>query len=168
MMRSILTAIIILGGVCTGMSACTAASEDEPKEEAVIPNEETSVINQEMVEIAKQCYLEMYRAMMVKDSIGMDKILDETFVLVHMTGMHQPKDEFINAVLDGTLNYYTAEHDDITLLSVDGEYASMVGKTRVNAAVFGGGRHTWRLQQNINLVKRDGRWLIAEARASTY
>lgn len=84
------------------------------------------------------------------------------------TGMRQPKEEFINAVLNGTLNYYTAKHDEISLLVVNGERASMVGKTQVSAAVFGGGRHTWHLQQDIELVKRNGRWLIAEARASTY
>lgn len=161
MMRSILTVIIILGGMCTGVSACTASSEEEL-------NQEGPVMNQEMEEIAKQCYLEMYRAMTVKDSVGMDKILDESFVLIHMTGMRQPKAEFIRAVLDGTLNYYNAEHDEIRLLSADEEQATMVGRTRVNAAVFGGGRHTWRLQQDIKLVKRNGLWLISGAHASTY
>lgn len=167
-MRSILTAIIILGGMCTGVSACTASSEDEPNQETVISNEKNYAMNQEMEEVAKQCYLEMYRAMTVKDSVGMDKILDKSFVLIHMTGMRQPKAEFIRAVLDGTLNYYNAEHDEIRLLSADEEHATMVGRTRVNAAVFGGGRHTWRLQQNLRLVNRNGQWLIAEARASTY
>ncbi len=152
--------LVVFGWSCTGLSACSVSSEDEP-------DKETVVMGKEMEEIAKQCYLEMYRAMMVKDSAGMDKILDESFILVHMTGMRQPKEEFINAVLNGTLNYYTAEHDDIILLTVDGEHASMVGKTRVNAAIFGGGRHTWRLQQDIELVKRNGLWLISKARAST-
>ena len=85
-----------------------------------------------------------------------------------MTGMRQPKTEFISAVLDGTLNYYTAKHDEIRLLTTDRDYASMVGRTQVEAAVFGGSRHTWRLQQDIKLIKRNGKWLIAEARASTY
>lgn len=153
--------LFVFGWSCSGLSACTVSSENEP-------GMEEAVMDKKMEEIAKQCYLEMYRAMMVKDSIGMDKILDKRFVLIHMTNMHQPKEEFINAVLNGTLNYYTADHDDIRLLAVDGKYASMVGKTRVNAAVFGGGRYTWRLRQDIKLVKRNGLWLISEARASTY
>lgn len=119
-------------------------------------------------EIAKQCYLEMYRVMVEKDSIGMTEILDDSFILIHMTGMRQSKKEFIRALLDSTLNYYTAEHEEISLLTADEDNAAMVGKTRVNAAVFGGGRNTWRLQQDIELVRRNGRWLIAQARASTY
>jgi hypothetical protein len=54
--------------------------------------------------------------------------------------------EFIAAVQDGTLNYYTADHDEINV-KIDGNHATLVGKSRVNAAVYGGGRHTWRLQQ---------------------
>lgn len=47
-------------------------------------------------------------------------------------------------------------------------YATLTGRSRVTAAVFGGGRHTWPLQLRFQLVKRDGQWLFTEARASTY
>lgn len=127
-----------------------------------------NTISKEMEEIAEQSYQEMYRAMIEKDSTGLTEVLDESFVLIHMTGMRQSKEEFICAVMNGTLNYYTAEHKEIRLLAVEEERASMVGKTRVNAAVFGGGRHTWTLQQELELVKQQGQWLIAQARASTY
>ena len=46
--------------------------------------------------------------------------------------------------------------------------ATMTGRSRVNAAVYGGGRHTWRLQIKSTLVRKDGRWLFVEQRASTY
>ena len=160
MVRSILFTIIIFGR-CIGLSACAVSSEDKPD---IV----TDVMENAMEETAKGCYLEMYRAMMEKDSVGMSKILDDTFILTHMTGMRQPKVEFISAVLNGTLNYYTAKHDDIRLLATDGERASMVGKTQVEAAVFGGSRHSWHLQQEIELVRRNGQWFIAEARASLY
>jgi hypothetical protein len=38
----------------------------------------------------------------------------------------------------------------------------------MSAAVFGGARHTWRLQQDLRMEKRDGTWLLVESRASTY
>ncbi|MBQ4392207.1 MAG: hypothetical protein II826_03745 [Prevotella sp.] len=52
-------------------------------------------------------------------------------------------------------------------------YKAMVEKdtatlNRVHAAVFGGGRHTWRLQLYFSLVKEDGKWRFTTARASTY
>jgi len=41
-------------------------------------------------------------------------------------------------------------------------------KSLVNAAVYGGGRHTWRLQMKSKLAKNDGRWQFVESKASTY
>lgn len=155
--------IILFYWICVGtLSACTSLSENELEQNPIAMNEK------ETEEAVRLCYLKMYQAMMGKDSIGLAEVLDDSFVLVHMTGMRQLKKEFIQAVLDGTLNYYTAEHDEISLLKLDGGQASMVGRTRVEAVVFGGGRRTWSLQQDIDLTIKDGKWFITEARASTY
>lgn len=119
------------------------------------------------VEEVKSCYRQMYDGMIRKDRALLDKLLDRGFVLVHMTGMRQDKAAFIRAVEDGTLNYYAAGHEDIRA-EVYGDWASLVGRSRVNAAVFGGGKHTWRLQLELRLVRKDGAWKIARAEASTY
>ena len=60
-----------------------------------------------------------------------------------------------------------AEHEQMDI-KVDGNHATLTGRSRVNAAVFGGGRHTWRLQLYFQLSKRDGHWLFTNAKASTY
>ena len=118
-------------------------------------------------EIIVECYKEMYRGMIDKDRSLLSRVLDESFVLVHMTGMRQSKEAFIRAVEDGTLNYFSAGHQSIDV-NIDGESASIVGKSLVNAAVFGGGRHTWRLQLKLKLVKKTDDWKITEAKASVY
>ena len=106
---------------------------------------------------------------MRKDAASIRSLLAPDYVLVHMTGMRQSKRAYIAAVLDGTLNYYSAEHDSIDVyIAPDGERATICGRSRVSAAVFGGGRHTWRLQQELKAEKRDGAWLLVESRASTY
>ena len=120
--------------------------------------------DQEMIE---SCYEQMYQGMLDKDRELLDEVLHDSFVLIHMTGMRQPKEEFISAVVDGTLNYYTASHQRMDV-DIAGDNAVLVGKTLVNAAVFGGRQHTWRLQQDLKLVKENGTWKITEARASTY
>ena len=112
-------------------------------------------------------YRKMYDAMIRKDAGALSEILDDSFVLVHMTGMRQPKAVFIQSVLDGTLNYYSANHENIPV-RLDGDTAKLTGQSRVNAAVFGGGRHTWRLQLVITLKKTDGVWRMTGAVASTY
>ncbi len=120
----------------------------------------------EIAEIAN-LYKEMYKAMIAKDLNAMSKIHANSFVLVHMTGTRMNKDEYLAAVKDGTLNYYTAEHDDISV-NVDGNKAALCGKSRVNAAVYGGGNHTWHLQQDMTLEKIGGEWKFTYSKASTY
>lgn len=115
----------------------------------------------------EQLYREMYRAMVEKDSATLERVHADEFVLVHMTGMRQSKREYIRAIMDGTLNYYSATHEQ-TDITLDGDRATLTGRSRVTAAVFGGGRGTWRLQLRLELVRCDGRWLFTEARASTY
>ncbi len=115
----------------------------------------------------QSAYQEMYRAMIAKDIPALSAVLDDSFVLVHMTGMRQPKAAFLKAVANGTLNYSSAEHDSMDV-TVQGDTATLIGKSRVHAAVFGGGWHTWRLEQDLHLVKKENRWLITLAEASTY
>ena len=114
-----------------------------------------------------QLYNEMYSAMVNKDKAELERVHDDSFVLVHMTGMRQSKMEYINAIMNGTLNYYSAEHEDMQA-EIKGDSAVLVGRSRVTAAVFGGGKHTWQLQLRFQLVKKNGEWRFALASASTY
>ena len=114
-----------------------------------------------------QLYKEMYTAMMNKDRAELERVHDDSFVLVHMTGMRQPKEVYISSIMDGTLNYYSAEHEDMQA-DVKGNTAVLIGKSKVTAAVFGGGKHTWRLQLRFQLVKKNSEWRFALASASTY
>ena len=118
-------------------------------------------------ELCQAAYQEMYRAMIAKDIPALSAVLDDSFVLVHMTGMRQPKAAFLKAVANGTLNYASAEHDSMDV-TISGDRATLIGKSRVHAAVFGGGWHTWRLEQDLQLVKKGDHWLITLAEAGTY
>ena len=86
----------------------------------------------------------MYEGMIAKDEDILREVLDESFVLVHMTGMRQSKEKFIKAVLNGTLNYYSAEHENLSI-EINGDTAVLIGQSYVAAAVFGGGRSNWYL-----------------------
>ena len=112
-------------------------------------------------------YREMYEAMVRKDTATLNRVHADDFVLTHMTGMHQSKQVYIKSIANGTLNYYSAEHEQMDI-KVEGNHATLIGRSRVNAAVFGGGRHTWRLQLSFQLVKKDDHWLFLSAIASTY
>ena len=115
----------------------------------------------------KNCYRQMYLGMIEKDRHILSEVLDDSFVLVHMTGMRQSKEAFIKAVENGTLNYYSAKHQRIDA-EIHSSGAELLGQSVVNAAVLGGGPHTWHLQLKLKLVQRADVWKITEARASTY
>lgn len=112
-------------------------------------------------------YEAMYQAMIAKDTVALGKILSEDSVLVHMTGHRQPRHEYLREIALGVLNYYSVNTDSLDI-TLEGDTARMVGKSRVNAAVYGGGRHTWRLRMDSQLRKIDGEWLITYSKASTY
>ena len=112
-------------------------------------------------------YVAMYKAMMAKDTLALGKLLSDDSVLVHMTGHKQSKREYLSEIASGVLNYYSVETDSLDIV-VNGDTARMIGRSRVNAAVYGGGRHTWRLQMDSQLRKIDGKWLITYSRASMY
>ena len=114
-----------------------------------------------------QLYHDMYAAMTAKDEAELDRVHDDSFVLIHMTGMRQTKQQYIRAIMDGTLNY-CSEHTDSVDITVTGDSAVMTGRSRVSAAVFGGGRHTWRLALRFDVKKTNGQWRLTTAQASTW
>lgn len=112
-------------------------------------------------------YEDMYRAMIAKDTVVLDKMLNDGFVLVHMTGMRQPKREYLRSIANGTLNYYSCDDTNLDI-TVNGDNARMIGQSQVLAAVFGGVKHRWPLQLDMTLKKDNGKWQIIQAVASTY
>jgi len=115
----------------------------------------------------ENCYCQMYGGMIDRDRVLLSEVLGESFILVHMTGMQQSKNKFIQAIEDGTLIYYSVNHQHIET-KIWGDQAELTGQSVVDAAVFGGGRHTWRLQLKLELTRKSGTWHIMKAKASTY
>ena len=112
-------------------------------------------------------YEDMLRYMIAKDTVSLGALLSDDSVLVHMTGHRQSKGEYLREIASGVLNYYSAQTDSIDII-VDGDKARLVGRSRVNAAVYGGGRHTWPLQMDSRLERIGGQWKITWTKASTY
>ena len=112
-------------------------------------------------------YEQMYQAMIAKDTIALGQCFSDNSVLVHMTGHRQSRKEYLDEIAAGVLNYYNCDTDSLDI-TVSGDQARMVGRSRVNAAVYGGGRHTWRLQMDSRLRKENGEWKITYTKASTY
>ena len=118
-------------------------------------------------ELIRELYREYWRCMIAKDADGLRGMMTEDYTLLHMTGVKQSVETFLKGLLDGTFNYYSAEHDSIEV-TVSGDRASMIGKSRVMAAVYGGGKHSWRLRGDFTLRKENEHWKFSSSSASTY
>lgn len=120
----------------------------------------------ELKEQARQCYIEMFRAMMAKDAVALAEVLDDGFTLVHVNGVKSTKEEYVRNIADGSLVFHSAEHESI-IIKTDGNYATLTGKSQTDVTA-GGERRMWHLQQDLSLVCKEGKWRIVEAQASTY
>jgi ketosteroid isomerase-like protein len=115
----------------------------------------------------RELYRKYWKFMIDKDEAGLRSLLSDGYYLRHMTGVKQSADEFMKGLMNGTFNYYSAEHDDIEV-NVAGNAATMIGKSRVLAAVYGGGKNKWRLRGDFTLQKENDVWKLTSSGASTY
>jgi ketosteroid isomerase-like protein len=119
------------------------------------------------MEEIQELYREYWQYMIDKDEDGLRRIMSEDYYLLHMTGVKQTADAFLAGLKDGTFNYYAADHDSIEA-EVNGDTARMVGKSRVLASVYGGGKRRWRLQGDFTLRREQDGWKLTSSKASTY
>lgn len=118
-------------------------------------------------EIIRNLYIELCDASINKDLNKLDEILADDYILVHMTGMNQTKEDYINSVKNGELKYYESIHEDIEI-NIKNNKAIVIGKTKTLASPFGIQKSWWRLRQDLELEKIEGKWVIKQSKASTY
>ena len=120
--------------------------------------------DREQIEALYRAY---WRCMLQKDTEGLRSMMTADYTLTHMTGARQSAEIFLRGLRDGTFRYFSAEHDSIET-QISGDRATMIGKSRVLAAVYGGGQHLWRLRGDFTLRKENGVWKLASSEAATY
>lgn len=115
----------------------------------------------------RELYRRYWQYMIEKDVDKLRDLMSDDYVLMHMTGVRQSRESFLSRLADGTFNYYSARHDSIEV-TISGDTASMTGKSRVTAAVYGGRKSSWKLRGDFTLQKENGSWLLTGSEASTY
>lgn len=118
-------------------------------------------------ETLRQMYRQYWAYMIACDGEGLRGLMAEEYVLTHMTGVRQSREAFLRGLRDGTFRYYSADHASVEV-ELHGDTATLIGKSRVLAAVYGGGKHLWRLRGDFTLRKENGTWRFIESRASTW
>lgn len=103
-------------------------------------------------------FMEFQQALIDKDE-KLNEIIDDNYELVHMSGKRQSKSEFIEEVMDGTLNYFKSEIEEPTILWDDENNASFIGDVTLTAKVYGI-EGKWTLNTVVNFIKVDDIWYI--------
>ena len=115
----------------------------------------------------KELYIKLCDASINKDCYILNEILSDDYILIHMTGRKQTKQEYIDSVKKGELKYYESIHESIEI-NINGNEAALIGKTKTLASPFGYNKSWWRLRQDILLKKENNRWIIKQSKASSY
>ena len=96
------------------------------------------------------------------DVDALRELLDEDFVLGHMTGQRQPRQEWLDDIASGAAVYHSIENIEIAV-EVDGgnlDTAVVTAHTMADVTI-GGERGTWRTEFRTAFRKRAGRWVAA-------
>ena len=118
-------------------------------------------------ELVRKLYIDLCEASINKDLIKLGEILSDDYVLVHMTGMKQTKEDYLDSVKSGELSYFESKHESIDV-NVNGDDATIIGKTKTLASPFGTSKSWWNLRQDLKAKKIDGKWILMYSKASAY
>lgn len=101
-----------------------------------------------------------------RDMVGLNNLLDANFTLTHITGYVQSKKEWLAEIESEGMKYYSYKEVKNTV-KLDGDKAVFVGQNLLDARIWGS-RNSWRLQQTMELEKRNGKWIILKSVARTF
>lgn len=118
-------------------------------------------------ELVRKLYIDLCYASINKDLDKLNEILSDDYILVHMTGMKQSKEDYIESVKTGELAYYESNHESIEV-NINGEEATIIGKTKTLASPFGSSKSWWNLRQDLKAKKINGKWILTYSKASLY
>ena len=98
--------------------------------------------------------------MIEKNFDALDEILDDDYTLTHMSGKTQTKQEYIDEIMDGTLNYYKSTIDNPQIRIIEEDKAIFNADVTLDAKVYGM-KGTWTLHSQQTMEKINGRWYIS-------
>lgn len=123
----------------------------------VVNNKDLTAEEEEVLER----FIEFQKAMIEKDSAKLNEIIDDNYTLTHMSGKTQTKQEYIDEIMDGTLNYYESIIDNPKITIQDGTKAILKADVTLDAKVYGiKGR--WTLDSVQSMEKINGKWYMSK------
>jgi hypothetical protein len=120
----------------------------------------------EVAEALKANYDAQRAAMIAGDADALTELLADDFVLTHMTGYRQVKDEWVDDVRTGRMTYHSMTDVEVTF-EPDDEAPTLLARTVTEATIWGS-RGTWNLQLGTAFVREGTTWKAARTVASVW
>ena len=106
-------------------------------------------------------FIEFQYAMIEKDFDKLSELLEDNYTLTHMSGKTQTKDEYIDEIMEGTLNYYKSTIINPTITINDNDKAVLKADVTLDAKVYGM-KGTWTLHSQQTMKKINGKWYLSK------
>jgi ketosteroid isomerase-like protein len=169
---AVLPVLILLVTACQQTGAApanvAASSSDavtqpsETRSPTAVTNPETNDSRAQILAVAG----DRNRGMLERDIALLDQILADDFIATHITGYQQPKQEWLDQINSGEMQYHSIREID-TDLDVDGQTAVAITRNAVDATI-NGSRNTWNLRSTTRYEVRDGSWKIVASTSTTF
>ena len=124
-----------------------------------------SVINKrnltDIQEDVLERFMDFQEAMIEKNLEKLNEIICDNYTLTHMSGKTQTKPEFIDEIMDGTLNYYKSTINNPDIKVCGENKAIFKADVALDAKVYGI-KGTWTLHSQQTLEKINDKWYISK------
>lgn len=110
-------------------------------------------------------YQRIDEAMVNKDTESLEHILDENYILEHMSGYRQSKQEWLNQIENEQMRYFKTM-PQTTTINITGNTAHLICNTKIDARIYGM-THTWSMILEMHFEKRSDNWHPVHAKATS-
>ena len=117
-------------------------------------------LNQDQEEVLER-FIEFQYAMIEKDLEKLNELLKDNYTLRHMSGKTQTKAEYIDEIMDGTLNYYKSIINNPIIMIKEKDKALLKADVTLDAKVYGI-KGTWTLHSEQTMEKIGGKWYLSQ------
>lgn len=101
---------------------------------------------------------EWCKAMVDADTEKLGSMMADDIILRHITGQTQTKQEWLDEVSSGSMDYHEIEQRDVNIQFIDNTTAD-VSYTSVIRATIWGSNGTWTLHNTMRLARINGHWI---------
>ena len=121
----------------------------------IVLDKKLNTIQEEVLERFK----EFSEALIEKDDEKLYEIMDDNYILTHMSGKRQTKEEYIDEIMDGTLNYYKSKIIRPQVSIIDETHARLIADVELDAKVYGI-KGNWTMNSEVFMKKIDNKWFL--------